>query len=855
MIDKTIYAFWGKAEKNGCTYHPAICHMLDTGIVARELLAVQPESLRSQILSLFGHTKENGLAFFSALHDIGKISPGFQRKNELLCKPLKDTGFDFPKFTEDKHGIVTGCCLPKILEEELACPVEAAEVLSQVLAAHHGVFVGYKEIIDGGDKWDEARRQVVHFLANVFSIESLEGIPELTTPDLLLFAGLLTMADWLASSEEHFPYHKAGSVYIDEYMADRIERAKAMIRKLRMDSLVMAEKSFGELFSFQPNPCQEATRKVVSNLQHPMLVVVESPMGSGKTEAAQATFSMVAARYNLRGMYYALPTQATGNAMFSRMKEFLDKLDLQRDVEFHLIHANADLNPEYEELRLKAIGEQGESVVASSWFTARKRGLLASYGTGTVDQALMAVLKVRHFFLRLFGLSGKLLVLDEVHAYDAYMTEEIYRLIGWLSHSCSSVVLLSATLPQSKRRKFLESFSPDVSLPENIAYPCVIGVDVTGKTVWEEIRGLEDRTITLVPLVSSQEEKLERIVHLLDEKLFEGGCAACILNTVSEAQAVYDAVRKRIVAAETLLFHSRFTLERRLKIEEMILDRYRNGGRRPSKGIVVATQVLEQSLDVDFDFMVSDLAPVDLLLQRAGRLHRHDNHRPGLLSERTLYVAMPEFHSIPDFGRSKWVYFPDILYRTARLFSGENGNYNSINVTVPHDVGPLVEKVYGDKQHNAASNLQANLNKWSEERIGAEMAKLFMARDASLADVRSCCNDPGYLERLGNDNDDERMIGTRLARPNVTLIILGEGEALAVRGREGARKLYGRSIVTDNVHLVRCFKDRPSPVEWKDEPLLRHCHALVLRDGRTEFEGTTVSYDDEFGLRIEQKRR
>ena len=852
-MNRDFFVFWGKAEKAGSSWHPAVCHMLDVGIVARSLLAFQSPQIQKRLLALFGPSATNTLALIAALHDIGKISPGFQSKRADLCKSLEGLGFGFPKFATSNHGKIAASCLSDLLQEELYCPEESASVLSHVLAAHHGVFVGPEGVLPDGHEWDSARRDIIHFLAEIFEVESLKYTSIPSTADALLLAGLLTVADWLGSSEEHFSYVGTRHLEIPTYIGDCCKRAQDLVKGQWTGSFVKSEKSFIDLFPFPPNPCQEAVLNVTNSLQHPMLIIVESPMGTGKTEAAQAAYSILASRNDLRGMYYALPTQATGNAMFPRMRSFLEKLDVTGQAELHLIHANADLNPAYEELKLNSINNFEGNVVASSWFTARKRGILAGYGTGTIDQALLSVLRVRHFFLRLFGLSGKLLILDEVHAYDAYMTEEIFRLIGWLSNCASSVVLLSATLPKARRQKLIEAFSPSAIFDATPHYPCVIGVDVTGNVEWEEIKGLEESGITFSPVISSQKEKTAKSVHLLKEKLADGGCAACILNTVSDAQTIYDAVIKEIHDAKVILFHSRFTLGRRLAIEEQILSYYGKNGTRPQKGIVVATQVIEQSLDVDFDLMISDLAPIDLLFKRAGRLHRHSIPRLPLLRERILYVLMPDiFTANPDFGGSRYVYFPDVLLKTALLFADQDSSHPK-TIYVPYGVSSPIEAVYGDEEFIELAHIKDNLSKWVEERLGKELAHLFAAREVSLLDVRSCIDDPLYIARLTNNNDDERMISSRLARQNVTLVVLKQGDNLSLHGREDVRKLYGKSIVTDNIHLVKHFQSHEPPVEWKDIPLLRHCRPLIFTEGKMEVGTYLASYDDDVGLRIARK--
>lgn len=860
MANPGCYDFWGKAEKNGSDFHPAVCHMLDVGIMARELLTTLPAQLQTRIRNIFGDTCECGLAFFSAIHDIGKISPGFVGKRMDLCDSLKAQGLNFPKYVETNHGKIAAYCLPDILMETFDCSEDSAAVFSQVLAAHHGVFFGYSPVLAGGKQWNQSRIDIACFLAEVFELSSLSSIPMPSTADALLFAGMLTLSDWLGSSEKHFPFVGAETIDIHAYIEDRTDRAGSLLKELQMMAMIPAEKTFAELFPFSPNPCQEAVLSVAQKLQHPMLIVVESPMGTGKTEAAQAAYSLLAPRNHLRGMYYALPTQATGNAMFSRMKDFLDQLNLSGQTELHLLHANADLNPEYEALKLKNIGDPGEtgegSVVASAWFTARKRGLLACYGVGTIDQALMAVLKVRHFFLRLFGLAGKLLVLDEVHAYDAYMSEEITCLVSWLRHFESSVILLSATLPKTKRQKLLNAFITSFEIPNELRYPCVIGIDGNGEIAWEEIRGLDQSSVTFNPIVCSQEEKAKNIISLLMENLTDGGCAACILNTVSEAQEVYEAVKKNITDAEVILFHSRFTMTRRLEIESKILGCYGKNGIRPFKGIVVATQVLEQSLDIDFDFMVSDLAPIDLLLQRAGRLHRHLNIRPSLLKERILHVLLPKvLGSSLSFGGSGFVYFPDILAKTALLFIEHDKN-RPFTANLPYDISQLIETVYRQDEALLNEGLQQVIDKWAEERIGKELAGSFTAREATLANANDFLDDPVfYLQNLANDHDEERLYSSRLGRPNITVVILESGEDIQVRDKADTRRLYGKSLVTDNPHLVRHFQKNSSPEAWKDVVQLRHCYPIFLSDGTIEVNGKQIFYDDYYGLRIHQKNK
>lgn len=853
-----IFDFWGKAERNGPGWHPAVCHMLDTGIVAREILSLQPLAFRQRLTSLVDpdETKAlNALAFVAALHDIGKISPGFQWKREDLCAHLKERGFVFPPTSESKHSRIVLDALTKILEEKYCCDGYGADALVRILAAHHGVFEEYRDVAAGDRFWQDAREKAVALLASVFEVNSLASLRLESVPELFLLAGLISVADWIASDEETFGYLNSAPADIETYIQERTGIARKLLESLSMGTSVDAEKPFSDLFDFDtPNSCQQATLDILARLTHPMLIVVETPMGSGKTEAAQAAYAHLSVRDGLRGMYCALPTQATGNAMFDRMRKFLERLHDEKTVELHLLHANAGMHPEYDKLKIKSGDETSDTVIASSWFSQRKRGLLAAYGTGTIDQALLSVLRVRHFFVRLFGLGGKMIILDEVHAYDAYMSEEIYNLIGWASRCGSSIVLLSATLPANKRRKLVTAFRPDVQLPDGLIYPCVFGVDLHGTPVYEPV-AMTSSTLEILPVVAEKSEKVRKMAAMAMDLVTDKGCLACIVNTVTEAQELYDLLKGKLPDDELILFHSRFTIERRLEIEQAIVSAYGKDGKRPRRGVVVASPVLQESLDVCFDVMLSELAPFDLLLQRAGRLHRHKNVRPPHLQTRRLYVFIPDLCTgKPDFGWSGLIYFPDLLYRSGmRFMKGEE--YCPLSVEIPGGVSAMIEAVYdGEDLKGVDGGREKWLEKRTEERAGTEYASKFHARTAAIMSVHEKGDDPDYLGGLQNGSDDEAMPSTRIGRQRITVVIMEQGEDLSIPNRATERRLYSQSISTDNARLVNYFADISGPVEWSESPLLRYCHPVFFVDGIAHEGEFMLAYDRNRGLSMPQKK-
>jgi CRISPR-associated endonuclease/helicase Cas3 len=828
--------------------------MLDVGIVTHELLKGLPYAIKKRLEGEFQLPEKNLLnllAFFAALHDIGKISPGFQKKNFNLCALLHELGYEFPVASESLHGQVTLDVLPDLLMNEFNCSEDLALGFSSILAAHHGVFAGEEGFSSGQGLWNEARLASIRNLSELFEVSSLNGINTPSVPVLMILAGLVCVADWIASCEDNFFYTSGTPDPLSEYINERYTIAKRVVQHLKLTNNKIESHGFKDLFGFDsPNACQAATIKLAKQLSHPMLIAVESPMGSGKTEAAQAAFSEIASKSSVAGLFYALPTQATGNAMLPRMEKFIKNMRPSGGAELHLLHGNADLNRDYETLRLSSINAGEGDVTASSWFMSRKRGLLSGYGVGTIDQALMAALKVRHFFVRLFGLSGKVLILDEVHAYDVYMQEEIFSLIGWLGQCETSVILLSATLTRSLRQKLFQAFIPGVNLQDSINYPCVTGIDLNEKKIVSTpISEKKQDPIHIELIVTDHDTKKEKILDVLKNRLSNGGSAACIVNTVKEAQDLYRLVKKDLADAETVLFHSRFTKGRRIAIEEQILSTWGKNGKRPEKGIVIGTQVIEQSLDVDFDLMISDLAPADLILQRAGRLHRHkrSDPLPEKLKTRTMVVTIPDYQNkTPDYGDSGYVYEKDILTRTA-LWLSPSGSETQVVVSLPGNGIDWIETVYNESgpipEH--LLNIMAN---WENEREGEEKAQEFIARTNTLSSVHNCLDDIDYLLNLSNDFDEDKIISTRLGNESMTLVIL-EGDVIKPSNRDDVRKLLPLSVDVSTRKIVNAVKNLEIPENWIEIPQLRNARPLIIKDGLALL-CPGLFYNDETGLEL-----
>jgi CRISPR-associated endonuclease/helicase Cas3 len=587
-----------------------------------------------------------------------------------------------------------------------------------------------------------------------------------------------------------------------------------------------------------------------------MLLIVLSSTGSGKTEIPLGLFAGTAIKEDFRGLYFALPTQGTASQNFRRLKDFGDRLNFKGNPQLHLLHSAAELDETYRKLKAQvddgSVDDLG-TMTASEWFSSAKKGLAATFGGGTIDQALLSVLRVKWMPLRFFALAGKMIILDEIHSYDTYMTRSINRLMEWAPYIETSVVALSATLPQKIIKDLLKSFSPEVNLPDEIPYPCVIGVDKAGTIALMPVP-VEDfkADATLSPMFVDSRTPLETIVRKIEEISLEEGNIAVIMNTVSEAQNLAALVQqsKALRDIELTVYHSRFTAADRMKIEEKIRGKYGiygfTNGQRPRRSIVVATQVLEQSLDVDFDFMISWLAPIDLLLQRLGRLQRFFKLFPRS-TDRTLYVAIADVLSGKNrFGMSGLIYFPDILEKTTRLF-GKTGEYGCLSVHLPESASPLIEAVYGERDESL-------ITKWEQERIGKQLGEIYLAEEYLLNHAHGVCgieSDPYNIALCLRDASDETRVSSRLADLSVTVILLPSPESLKIADGdvESALSFWKKSMPIRNRGLVRELLKIPLPTEWQNVPLLRNSHPLYL-DRQAKIGGFEIKYDSVLGLRI-----
>ncbi len=879
------FHLWAKTDPH---VRSLIYHLIDVGQCARALwetgLAHAIRAHMARTVGLDEAACGQLLAFWAALHDMGKASPAFQTMLPSHVGVLQAQGFDFPAPHGAKpahHGVVSAWALRRLLEEHGGMPRRDARRVAHALGGHHGIWPNTTSVLDvrrqdhGDGAWVSARQALFREVQQVFQPPPGVSLPqdaEQANSFLTLVSGLTTAADWLGSMDDFFAYQedwKSPQAYA--HLA--AERAEAALRQTGWSSGWRPEgeiRPFEELFPFIPNAIQETTIREAQHTDHPALLILEAPTGVGKTEAALYLADAWLQLQRGRGLYVAMPTRATSNQMFTRTVQFLQRRYPGEHINIRLAHAQASWDPSAQSLDSASVGESPEELLrAEAWFLPRKRTLLAPFGVGTVDQALMGVLQTRLFFLRLFGLAHKVVIFDEVHAYDTYMEQLFLRLLTWLRAVGTSVIVLSATLPEATRREMIVAYTGNQPAESRApAYPRLTigtpeGAEATALPAPEE-RAIQLGWVDRSPQVIASE---------LQSRLAQGGCATVVCNTVRRAQDIYRVLlHSDLPPSRCLLFHARFPAAWREGIEHEVLDQFGKQGRRPERAVLVATQVVEQSLDLDFDLMISDLAPVDLLIQRAGRLHRHpDRLRPPGLRTPQLLLATPEGSpGAPNFGADSFVYQRYILWQTWRALDGLS------ELRLPAQTAELIEFVYsGLDTESLPGDLADGLRRAQEE-----MLRDFRRAEweAGLRLVPGPDDDKLLTDAWQELDDDENpalhpqvRALTRLADPGMTLVCLhrlpdgslnlepdGSGTVVDLDSepdRDSTRALQRYSLDIRHPTLVRHLAERLPWRAWARCPALRYAYPLVFSAGRCSLDGTnlTLQLDRAFGLRVDQE--
>lgn len=896
-------------EKN-TNWLPFWMHSMDaSGIMESLVQNWIPNNVYNKLSGACGEKDVISVLKFCALaHDVGKITYSFQAKiasavgnspfSEFVDLPQKS---DFPT----PHALASEVILLKY-----GCPPGIASIAG----AHHGKPATNTDLskrvndeddtvkIDGfaedfyGKKckyenfFETLWGEWINFSLEYCGFDSIDELPNIPMTAQVLICGLLIMADWIASNTYYFPLIQ-NEFYgkFDDY-PERVEKAW---EKLKFPTpwestanLGFCENDFKTRFGFLPNATQKEIIETVSSSNTPGIYILEAPMGLGKTEAALAISEILAARAGVGGLYFGMPNQATSNGIFTRLEKWAGSISENEGAvhSIRLAHAAAALNEDYQEILEGHSISNDESVglIAHNRFSGKKQMLLSDFVIGTVDQLLMSALKQKHVMLRHIGLAGKVVVIDECHAYDAYMSKYLNMAVKWLGYYKVPVIILSATLPPKRRSELIKAYadkckSDGEEWKNNLSYPLLTYTD--NDIVKQKKLAFDNEE----KQVSINEITYEKIIDTVNYPIKCGGCVGIIVNTVKKAQALAHELRSVFSDSEVILIHSQYIMDERAKRERSILDRVgKKSTAECRRGlIVIGTQVLEQSLDLDFDLMITELCPMDLLLQRIGRLHRHRRVRPNGLENAICYVLERENGEF-DEG-SKAIYGEWLLMKTNALIPNK--------LTFPKDIPLLVARTYDEEDTEMLGELNDDMRKALDEyklRIGKKERS---AENYLISQPKNYKNIPwmntldGWLDdsiKLGKisencggemavrDGDPSvDVIALKLCADNKVRLIVGDKNIEVPTDRPPSReesliiarqKLRLPGYFSKNWNIKNVIDELETVTkkyfsEWQNTSLLKEELVLLFdEDNATCLVGTKLSYDSENGLTYEQEK-
>jgi len=783
---------WAKTDKATGNCHHLAHHCADVAacfeaitslpVIHARLEHAAGENLSPELLAR--------LAVLCFLHDIGKLHPGFQAK-----------GWPDGTWREQKHGHVhEGAAIfladgpPAIAKhlciDDLGRWGVDINLLSAALAHHGRPFVPNSR---GGKNWKVVKTPQVQYDPVIAAMEIGEALRRWfplafslgdrqlpSRPEFHhLFCGFVALADWLGSDQRFFPF----VAELDpDYIGKAREQANRAISSIGLDTTqlqTIADRrlDFSLITGFAE---QRVSQRLVTTLSaDEQMVILEAETGSGKTEAAFWHFARLFNTGKVDGLYFALPTRASAIQLHHRVNTMLSRF-LGPDAPEAILAVPGYLKsgdvegralPGWQ-VRWEDEGEVPDDILESRWAAeSAKRYLAATVAVGTVDQAMLAALQVKHAHLRGSAMSRSLLLIDEVHASDSYMTEVQNHLLHLHVSRGGYALLMSATLGSRARAKWLGTPPPSFEEAIEIPYPAIWTNSTKEPESAPSKEPHKSVTMALMPTMDPIDS-----ARLAITAAAVGARVLVIRNTVDAAVSTWKAVREAgegnllLKAADgPALHHGRFAPEDRKRLDRAVEDALSPKTRSGEGVIVIGTQTLEQSLDIDADLLITDLCPIDVLLQRIGRLHRHTSgKRPNGFESPVCHVMMPATGLVPllrpafENGLGAWKDRSGVL----------NGIYRDLSILklterlvieqptwmIPAMNRFLVESAMHEERIEA---LHQELGaEWSEYRnnvIGKEIADIGAARNIVLpihrefADVQFPDNEENIRTRLGEE--------------------------------------------------------------------------------------------------------
>ncbi len=801
-----IAQYWpGKSDASGDSgsYHPALWHMLDVGAVAKEIC--RQNSLTGDV------SQDTALCLFVALHDLGKISESFRA---MMLEGARQ------HWRHWEHSAILLDRYDDKLNQLVGGTQSLRKDLIEAVAGHHGGPRVLHDKLDQqmrdiGDKAIHDAGYAIGLIGSCFPEASLRK----TLPQGIswLLNGLTVQSDWIGSNQKWF-ITEPPNIPLEDYWIRAQEKAFNAVTKAGLYGATPSKRGAIHILNsgFKLRPMQKKALNIPL-LNGPVLAIIEDTTGAGKTEAALILCARMMAAGKGEGVFFSLPTMATANAMLDRIETIAPKM-FDGPPTLALSHGRARQSDAFRRIKARSINNPEDGPHCGDWLSSdRRRVLLTDIGVGTIDQALLSVLPTRFNGLRLSALSKRILMVDEAHSYEPYMQEQLERLLMMQAKLGGSSIIMTATLPIEKKAKFISSFQKGLldRPPRSKHNPVpTVGLDVyPALTIAAREKELE---ISSVPASAIRKIHVERIskyeqaIDLLKNESKKGVACVWIRNAVDDAITAVKTLRD--IGIESDLLHARFTLSDRLRHEEKLLERFGKKGKGRKGRILIATQVVEQSLDLDFDLMISDLCPIGSLIQRTGRLWRHMDIRPTRpIDSPRIHILSPDPDHVPNskwvnqvLDKGSYVYPSSILWRSARAI------FDTKEICTPGGLRALIEAVEGDSRPDVPEALE-------EEDFGHEgqlLAETMLARNA-LIDPFS----PFNQSKMTTVWDDEKY-PTRLGIPQITLCLATEGS--------GGLRPYGSDWEMSEVQISKIKFDKLDGPDQNDERI------VLAKNGWTE---------------------
>lgn len=909
-----------KESKGRLEWLPLQTHLEDTQGVMKKLweqwLSPGQRKYIQESMGVESEIEAKRVALFvAASHDICKCSPAFQlmrnyqQSNDLedeLMERLQMAGFG----TKSQVPPLNPRKSPHALGGYLVLRTAGVnDGLASVIGAHHGLLQ-----ISGSDakthidtyptnfylvqekdspiykKWKQQQEQILDWALVSSGFESVEELPEVNQPGLVLLSGLIIMADWIASNEHYFPLMGLSDTNIPNSY-ERIEEGFSRwfeSEPWRPKVPASLNHLYQSRFGYDaPKSTQRTFGEVIEKIEEPGIVIFEAPMGMGKTEAALAGAEQLAYKTGMSGIFFGLPTQATSDGMFGRVNAWLQAVTAESGerLPLRLSHGKSALNAEFASLasninqdELDEDGKPKGSVYVNAWFSGRKTSALDDFVVGTIDNFLLMALRQKHLAMRHLGFTRKVIILDEIHAADAYMREYLYEALTWAGAYKVPVIILSATLPAEVREEMVTHYLQGrglkrraIEFPKDglrtTAYPLMTYTD--GNQVYQEkdFEREADRIVSVRPL---KDKDLEGTVL---KAVADGAVVGLVVNTVKRAQKLGKEFEKLLGTEKVEILHSSFIATARVDKERELLETIGKGGNRPKGKLIIGTQVIEQSLDIDFDLMISDLAPMDLLIQRLGRLQRHEtNVRPPGFEQPILYVlGLSEDLKFEEGSLA--VYGGYLLTRT-QYFLGDE-------IRLPSDISPLVQKVYDPSlELELDEDLQLVYQDYKLQYDAMIRKKASKARNFCLGDPVLRATRLRKATLNGWVSHAKKLASEEKARAQVR-DIQETVEVIAVQAVDGGYSFVGNNediseTVLENQEMARELAKQTLrlPIhyeldeliqelenynikylpKWQDQPWLEGSLGIIFdKNGKFKVGKYRFNYNEKYGLSYEGK--